>query len=416
LIIGTGSKERSMLVIMDCNDAELERLLDDIESDMVERKESWKGDAPEKGREAVCAFANDLPEHRKPGVLFIGTKDDGTPSGLPITDQLLRTLADIKTDGQMLPPPSLVVQKRILKGTETAVVLVQPADAPPVRYKGRIWIRIGTRRGIATAQDERILNERRRYRDIPFDIQPVPSSKISDLDRLLFEQEYLPNAFASDILAANERSYEQRLAACKMIQSVENPIPTILGLLVLGKSPRELIPGGYIQFLRINGTNWSDPVEDEETIDGSLVQILRRIDEKLDAHNRISVDITTGATEKRTTLYPKVAMQQIVRNAVMHRTYEGTNSPVRVYWFSDRIEIINAGGPFGAVTVANFGMPGVTDYRNPNLADSMRVLGYVQRFGVGIQTAQSELMKNGNSPAEFTVDTTSVLCTLRKKQ
>lgn len=99
----------------------------------------------------------------------------------------------------------------------------------------------------------------------------------------------------------------------------------------------------------------------------------------------------------------------------MHRSYENTNTPVRVYWFNDRIEIHNPGGPFGAVTVENFGRPGVTDYRNPNLADAMKVLGFVQRFGVGIATAQTELTKNGNPPAVFQVEPSNVLVTIRKK-
>lgn len=57
------------------SDNELEALLDDIESDFVEHKESWKGDAPENGRQSVCAFSNDLPDHRKAGGLFVGAKD-----------------------------------------------------------------------------------------------------------------------------------------------------------------------------------------------------------------------------------------------------------------------------------------------------------------------------------------------------
>jgi ATP-dependent DNA helicase RecG len=72
----------------------------------------------------------------------------------------------------------------------------------------------------------------------------------------------------------------------------------------------------------------------------------------------------------------------------MHRSYEATNAPVRVYWFDDRIEIHNPGGPFGSVTVENFGQPGITDYRNPNLAEALRALGYVQRFGAGIAIAR----------------------------
>lgn len=80
-------------------DQELESLLDDLESDLTERKQSFKGDAPNKARQAVCAFANDLPNHNRPGVLFIGAKDDGAPSHEPITDVLLRNLADYE-DGR----------------------------------------------------------------------------------------------------------------------------------------------------------------------------------------------------------------------------------------------------------------------------------------------------------------------------
>jgi ATP-dependent DNA helicase RecG len=119
-------------------DEQLETLLADIESDLAERKESWKGDAPDTGRQAVCAFANDLPDHRRPGVLFVGARNDGTPSNLPITDELLRTLSDIRTDGNILPPPSILVEKRTLRGAEMAVVTAQPSDAPPIRYRMRL--------------------------------------------------------------------------------------------------------------------------------------------------------------------------------------------------------------------------------------------------------------------------------------
>ena len=404
-----------MVQTMNYSDTELEALLVDLESDLVERKQSWSGDAPDKGRQAVCAFANDLPAHGRPGVLFVGAKDDGTPSNLPITDHLLQTLAGIKTDGNILPPPTLIVQKRKLKKIEVAVVIVQAADAPPVRYKGRVWIRIGPRRGLATAQDERILNEKRKYNDTPFDIQPIPSATLASLNRLQFEQEYLPSAFAPEILFANERSYEQRLAACRMVFSADEPMPTLMGLLVLGNRPRDFIPGAYIQFLRIDGIEFSDAIIDEEEIDGTIGQIIRRLDDKMESHNRVRVDITSGNIEQRTRDYPLPALHQIARNAVMHRTYEGTNAPVRCYWFNDRIEIISPGGPFGEVTAENFGRPGITDYRNRNLADAMKVYGLIQRFGVGISIAQSELRKNGNPPAEFEVQPTVVLCILRKR-
>lgn len=374
------------------DDVALTALLTDLESDRVERKRSFAGKAPETVREAVCAFANDLAAHQAPGVVFIGAKDDGSPmEGFAVSDELLRNLADLKTDGNIAPPPTLLVEKRRLAGADFAVITVWPCDTPPVRYKGRIHVRWGPRRGLATAQDERILNERRRHRDRPFDIQPITDAALEDLDRLRFEQEYLPSLVARDVLDANERSYEQKLAATKMVLSDIEPTPTALGLLVIGKSPADWIPGAYAQFLRLDGSDLTAPILDEEPIYGAVTDQLRRLEEKLEAHNLRSVRFADAERETRAEEYPLDALRQLARNAFMHRSYEVTHAPVRVYWFDDRIEIHNPGGPFGSVTPENFGQPGVTDYRNPNLAEALRALGYVQRFGAGIAIARKAL-------------------------
>jgi ATP-dependent DNA helicase RecG len=69
----------------------------------------------------------------------------------------------------------------------------------------------------------------------------------------------------------------------------------------------------------------------------------------------------------------------------------------------------------GQVNQQNFGQPGITDYRNPHLAEAMKNLGYVQRFGVGIPLAQQQLQKNSNPPLEFVVDASYVVATLKRK-
>jgi len=397
------------------SDEELMRLLDDIETDRAERKRAWAGNAPDSARQAVCAFANDLPNHGQPGIVFIGANDDGTIAGIEVTDQLLQTLSDMKTDGRIVPPPTLTVEQRTLRGGAVAIVTVWPADSPPVRLDGRTWIRIGPRRGLASAQDERILNEKRRHRDRAFDTHPVAGCPLTELNRVIFENEYLPQAIAPDVLAANGRSYEQRLASLGMIASVDDQTPTVTGLLTLGKSPRTWVPASYVQFLRISGTDWGDPVADEQEIDGTLDMILRRLDEKIRATLSVAVDFASGTVrEVRTSPYPLSALQQLTRNAVMHRSYENTNAPVRVYWFNDRIEISNPGGPYGSVTAENFGRPGVSDYRNPSIAAVLKTLGFVQRFGFGIAEARRSLAANGNPPLEFQIESTFVLATVRK--
>lgn len=91
-----------------------------------------------------------------------------------------------------------------------------------------------------------------------------------------------------------------------------------------------------------------------------------------------------------------------------------TSTPVRVTWYSDRVEIYSPGGPYGIVTVENFGRPGVTDYRNPLLAEAMAGLGYVQRFGAGLEITRQTLEQNGNPEADFTVDPAYVGVVVRR--
>jgi ATP-dependent DNA helicase RecG len=395
--------------------AELLTLLDDVESGRVERKRSFEGDTPDRARQAVCAFANDLPNYDRAGVLFIGAKDNGEPSGISINDELLLQISDMKTDGNILPLPVMTVEKRKLKGADMAVVTVYPSDAPPVKYKGRIWVRTGPRRSLASAQEERILNEKRRYRDLPFDLHPYALASLGDLSRTYFEDDYLPVAFAPDVLAENNRSYEERLASCRMIYSIDDPIPTFLGLITLGRKPQDFLPGAYIQFLRIAGGDLADPVADEFKISGRLSEMVFQIETKLKAHNRTAYD-TKLIPHIVSHDYPPRAIQQIIYNAIMHRNYENTNAPVQVYWYDNRIEITSPGGPYGNITVENFGTPGKVDYRNPELGDVMKNIGLIQRFGTGILITRREMEHNGNPPPEFKVDRNSVCCVLRKKE
>lgn len=97
--------------------------------------------------------------------------------------------------------------------------------------------------------------------------------------------------------------------------------------------------------------------------------------------------------------YPREAIRELAMNAVMHRAYNGNNSPIKFYEYSDRIEIDNPGNLYGKVNLENF--PNETDYRNPNIAEIMLNLGYVNRFGSGVNTVATLLEDNGNTPAEF---------------
>jgi ATP-dependent DNA helicase RecG len=86
---------------------EIIQLLHSEETYRVERTVSTGN--MDKFCEAICAFANDLPDSRKKGYLLIGANDDGALSGLKVDDALLKKIAGIRSDGNILPLPVMNV-------------------------------------------------------------------------------------------------------------------------------------------------------------------------------------------------------------------------------------------------------------------------------------------------------------------
>ena len=176
--------------------AELLRLLQEEESDRAERTLSQTD--TDKFAEAICAFANDLPNNRRPGYLFVGANPNGSASGAVIDDALLRRLASIRSDGNVQPLPVINVQKHHLRGGDMAIVETLPSDLPPVRYKGQVWVRVGPSQRRATEAEERILAERRAALARTWDARPCREATLADLALDLFIVGYRAQAIAGD--------------------------------------------------------------------------------------------------------------------------------------------------------------------------------------------------------------------------
>lgn len=387
---------------------ELLALMADIESDRAERTTAVKD--TNKFSEAVCAFANDFPQHKQPGYLLIGVKNDGTLSGLMVTDELLQNLGALRSDGNILPIPSLNVGKFSFPEGEVAVVEVYPSDLPPVRYKGRVWIRVGPRKAIASESEERILSERRVSNARSFDAYPCRDSEVNDLALGLFDS-YRREAIAPDILAENHRTLEEQLATLRFVDP-RHGCPTYAGIILFGKNTRYFLPGAYIQFLRIDGIKLTDSLIDQTEISGDLLTVLRELDTRVKTGIVTTLETVSALKERPVSDYPELAIREILMNAVMHRDYQ-SNTPIRFYWFSDRIEIQSPGGLYGDVTPKNYTRH--NSYRNPVIAEAMKSLGYVNRYGYGIQRVERLMAENGNPAAEFEFDTGTVLVTLRRR-
>jgi ATP-dependent DNA helicase RecG len=388
---------------------ELRALIADHEADRVEFTISTID--THKFSEAVCAFANDLPNHGQPGYLIIGIDNSGKIAGAQITDELLRNLAALRSDGNIQPLPDIAVEKVATTEGDIAMVTVQPSTLPPVRYRGRVCIRIGPRRGYATEQEERRLIERRVSHAKTFDAQPALGSALDQLALPLFLIDYRNQAIAPEVIDENNRPIEQQLASLRFFDLTHN-CPTNAGLLLFGLDVREWLPGAYVQFLRVDGDSLAADIINDREVSGDLLTVLRELDALVEAQlSQFPLPATT-LRERTIEAYPRVAVRELLMNAVMHRDYAST-APLRVTWLSDRVEIQSPGSLYGEASPENF--PRQTSYRNPVIAEAMKALGYVNRYGRGVLRAQRVLEENGSPAAAFEFDAGYVLATIRRR-
>ncbi|GHS88418.1 hypothetical protein FACS1894201_09870 [Bacteroidia bacterium] len=346
--------------------------------------------------------------------MFIGVHDKTCKlSGLKVTDELLKNIAAIRSDGNILPQPAMTVHNYTFDDGDVVVVETLPAHFPPVRYKGTIWVRIGPRRGIANEMEERLLIEKRTSNAKTFDEQPCVGATIDDLNIPLFKMVYLPKAVNSAILANDKRDIKLQLASLRFYDLVYD-CPTNAGILIFGNNVRYFFSTAYVQYVKFGGTTLASTVLADTQFSGDLISIINLLDSfiKINIIKKRPVHVST-LIEENIFSYAENAIREFLMNAVMHRSYEIT-SPIKFYQFSDRIEIVNPGGLYGNARPENF--PNVSDYRNLVISESMRVMGFVNRFNRGVAMAQADLTTNGNEPAEFDLNTLGVFGVIIKEK
>ncbi len=388
---------------------DLRDLLTKEESECIERCESSK--TTDKIAKAICAFSNNLNNTKKSMVVFVGLKDDGKCAGLSVTDEMQRNITSIRSDGNLLPLPVISVTKLVDEQCEVIAIQVIASENPPMRYKNCCWVRVGPSVRRASEEDERLLMEKRKANSLPEDMKGLVDASIeTDLNMEYFKTQYLPSSVSSNILLENHRNIKTQMRSLRLVD--HHLAPTMTAILVMGINPRNWVPGAYIQFIRFEGSELTDPIKNQREISGSLPEQIIGIEELLKAN--VSIPLTLSEKQHlQAPDYPMTALSQIVRNAVIHRDYRNYN-PIRIHWFNDRIEIQSPGGPYGEVNTNNFGTTGLTSYRNPTIAEALKNLGFVERFGFGIPQAKKSLQDNGNPEMECKPKTSTILVAIKK--
>ncbi len=343
---------------------ELIELISKGESETTEFKSRLEGIAEE-----ISALAN-----HKGGIMLIGVTDDKKIVGIPKED-----IERIPGYLQILKPlPKISIDK--VKINDKFVVIIRVEKSKELVFAGNIpYIRIGT--GKKPLDIDEIVSKLIEIRRISFDslVSPAPEKEIYDP----YFEFYLRKREKIRGIKPREKHLElKRIGALK--EKNGKFFLTNAGVLFFTLNPTKYIPGARI---RVGFFNKEGELINEKIFDGPAWKIID------DSYSFIiskieRIETRIGARREKIPVYPEWSLREAITNAVAHRNYWLT-SDIRIMIYPDRLIVRSPGGPPPDLDLNNpEHLP-----RNPILCQLLYDIGFIEKYGTGIEKMRNECEK-----------------------
>lgn len=332
--------------------------------------------------EEMVAFANS-----EGGEIWLGIEDDGMVSGLSRSYE-----EDVVNIGRTLCIPPLQVSYEPVEIDGKVAARVQiPAgkDKPYYTTRHQYFIRVGSTKRIAS--HEELMRLFQASGAFHYDLVEIDRARLTDLDLGQIGQ-----YFTRHSINFFEESEAERLRLMFYSDILgERQRPTLSGLLLFGMAPERLLPQSGVSFAHFAGSEITADLVDKKTIGGALPQ---QVEGTLAAIkiNLLNPSTIIGAKRIDTPPYPDRVLRELIVNACVHRNYSLTGANIRVFVFTNRIEVISPGRLPNTVSIEKLPI-GTSFARNPVLVRFMQNLGYVDKLGRGLPMVCQEAAKLGRS-------------------
>ena len=317
------------------------------------------------------------------GVLFLGVEDDGTITGVH------------KKHKDAIGVTALIANSTVPPVAVRAEIITE-------EEKDILKIEIPRSRGVISTASGKILRRRIKFDGLP-EVIPMYSyeipSKLAELGMLDYSAQPLAGA-ALDDLDSNQRVHLRRIIqnrqggekfllslpddeldiALRMVTKVgDNYVPTVTGMLLLGKEERiaELMPTAKSSFQVLEGT----AVRMNEDSCKPLIELFENYETYLKAWNP-ERETEYGLFRIPIPEFDWSAFREGLVNAFCHRDYTMLGN-VRVLIDDEGMIISNPGGFIDGVNLKNL-LTVEPHGRNPALADAMKRIGLAEKTGRGI--------------------------------
>ncbi len=383
-----------------------------VESNRVEFKSDWN---PTPIIHSICAFANDI-DNVGGGYIVVGVEEnDGTPvlpvKGIPQerVDGILKELIGLCHMIEPLYYP--VVEPVLFQGKCIIVIWVSGGHGRPYKAAKDVhdkstklyYIRKFSSTIVASPEEEKELFY--ISTDIPFDDRPNLAADVSDLDIGLMR---------AHLKEIGSSLYEHSLSMdaldiAKNMQLVAGPPeavkPLNVGLLMFSERPEK-----YFRYARIEVVDIPDPTGTNMTEKVFTGPIQRQLSDALAfiknyTLKEVVIKSADRAEATRISNYPYAAIEEILANAVYHRSYQ-EKEPITVRITSESIEITSFPGFDRSISDKDIAELRIRArvYRNRRIGDFLKELKLIEGRNTGFPNAIKALKANGSGMPRFEMD------------
>lgn len=384
-----------------------------VESNRVEFISDWN---PTPIIHSICAFANDI-DNVGGGYIVVGVEgNDGTPvipvKGIPQerVDGILKELIGLCHMIEPLYYP--VVEPVLFQGKYIIVIWVSGGHGRPYKAAKDVhsdkstklyYIREFSSTIVASPEEEKELFY--ISTDIPFDDRPNLAADVSDLDIGLMR---------SHLKEIGSSLYEHSLSMdaldiAKNMQLVAGPPeavkPLNVGLLMFSERPEK-----YFRYARIEVVDIPDPTGTNMTEKVFTGPIQRQLSDALAfiknyTLKEVVIKSADRAEATRISNYPYAAIEEILANAVYHRSYQ-EKEPITVRITSESIEITSFPGFDRSISDKDIAELRIRArvYRNRRIGDFLKELKLIEGRNTGFPNAIKALKANGSGIPRFEMD------------
>ena len=369
--------------------------------DVLRRIEAGEDDKTEFKRgfdlsaigKAVCAFGNG-----EGGLIVLGVEEPGVLVGVnENADKVQERLTGFLQTGCNVPVSARCGRHKDPNGwVHWIEVPRQPRGFEPLHHDGRFWIR--RQRSSVEPSPSELQELFNNFGFVLTEEQVIRAAGMGDIDVDAFRTFLRAQGLEADEEPQPSIEDDMRNAGVLAV-SDGRLVPTLYGLMVFGRSPQSH-PQTLSFLVQCAAYAGEDRASDAIGVAESRGRLEDQVNRSVEwMRNLGRREIYRGIFRKDIPLIPDQALREALVNAVIHREYAITGSPVLFEVFSDRIDVTSPGALPNHMEVESVRSGSRPRSRNESMAHAMVVARLMERRGRGWPVMRRAMREfNGTEP------------------